>query len=116
MQLYIDITVTCTCVSILAFFLRPHLGHNMFFFLYKDYKGSQQMRNIGVIFFLSTFAKINPPPMGFKHTKTNIYSYYVLHLLPNEVLHTVMWSHFSFTQRLCTFYTSVHLCVPVCLN
>lgn len=31
MQLYIDITVTCTCVSILAFF-QASSGLNMFFF------------------------------------------------------------------------------------
>lgn len=38
MQLYIDITVTCTCVSILAF-LKASPGLNMFFFYIRIIKG-----------------------------------------------------------------------------
>lgn len=66
MQLYIDITVTCTCVSILARVFEVSHGPSYVFYIYIwIIKGVNQMRNIGVSFILLTSAKINYSPMGF---------------------------------------------------
>lgn len=55
------------------------MGHNMFFYIYIwIIKGVNQMRNIGVSFFLLTSAKFNYSPMGFS-IQSNIYKFYVLH-------------------------------------
>lgn len=76
------------------------------------------MRNIGVIFFLSTSAKINPSPMGFS-IQNQIFTrilFYICcqmkHFMP--LCGAILDSHRG--SRLLTLYRCVHLCVPVCLN
>lgn len=77
MQLYIDITVTCTCVSDLAF-LRPHLGRDVLFvFLYVDFKGSQTNEEHWRNFLPFNFCQNESLTRGLQHTKSSIYAYCV---------------------------------------
>lgn len=80
MQLYIDITVTCTCVSILArVFEVRHGPYYVFFFYIWIIKGVNRLKNIGIFFFF--FCQKKSLTLRLKHMKSNLF--FFLHLLPN---------------------------------